>query len=153
MFKLHHFCFKWCYKTTIYWCSLREKVKIMVFRLSFEELTTWAPQKMVMKQNVTFASISFQLNFLSNFLLFLFYLYLTWYISQIFKLQNHEILNLLSKVYICNFWNVHTVYTEFWTCPTHLSKQMTPRDLRNVHTTENGCRDALSCANRALKLP
>ena len=30
---------------------------------------------------------------------------------------------------------------------------MTPRDLRNIHTTENSCRDALPCANMALKLP
>ena len=30
---------------------------------------------------------------------------------------------------------------------------MTPRDLRNIHTTRNSCRDALSCANMALKLP
>ena len=36
---------------------------------------------------------------------------------------------------------------------TNLSKQMTPRDLRNIHTTGNSCRDALACANMALKLP
>ena len=30
---------------------------------------------------------------------------------------------------------------------------MTPRDLRNIHTTGNSCRDALPCANMALKLP
>ena len=30
---------------------------------------------------------------------------------------------------------------------------MTPWDLRNIHTTRNSCRDALSCANMALKLP
>ena len=30
---------------------------------------------------------------------------------------------------------------------------MIPRDLRNIHTTENSCRDALQCANMALKLP
>ena len=30
---------------------------------------------------------------------------------------------------------------------------MTPRDLRNIHTTENSCKDALPCANMALKLP
>ena len=30
---------------------------------------------------------------------------------------------------------------------------MTPRDLRNIHTTENSCRDTLPCANIALKLP
>ena len=30
---------------------------------------------------------------------------------------------------------------------------MTPRDLRNIHTTENSCRDALPCTNMALKLP
>ena len=30
---------------------------------------------------------------------------------------------------------------------------MTPRDLRNTHTTGNSCRDTLPCANMALKLP
>ena len=30
---------------------------------------------------------------------------------------------------------------------------MTPRGLRNIHTTVNSCRDALPCANIALKLP
>ena len=30
---------------------------------------------------------------------------------------------------------------------------MTPKDLRNIHTTGNSCRDALPCANMALKLP
>ena len=30
---------------------------------------------------------------------------------------------------------------------------MTPRDLRNIHTTGNSCMDALPCANVALKLP
>ena len=30
---------------------------------------------------------------------------------------------------------------------------MTPRDLRNIHTTGNSCRDALPCAKMALKLP
>ena len=30
---------------------------------------------------------------------------------------------------------------------------MAPRDLRNIHTTENSCRDALPCANMTLKLP
>ena len=35
----------------------------------------------------------------------------------------------------------------------HLSQQMTPCDLRNTHTTGISCRDALSCANMALKLP
>ena len=29
---------------------------------------------------------------------------------------------------------------------------MTPRDLRNIHTTGNSCRDACPCANMALKL-
>ena len=35
---------------------------------------------------------------------------------------------------------------------THLVKQMTPRDLRNIHTTGNSFRDALPCTNMALKL-
>ena len=30
---------------------------------------------------------------------------------------------------------------------------MTPRDLRNIHTTGNDCSDALPCTNMALKLP
>ena len=30
---------------------------------------------------------------------------------------------------------------------------MTPRDLRNIHTTRNSCRDALPCTNMALILP
>ena len=30
---------------------------------------------------------------------------------------------------------------------------MTPRDLRNINTTRNSCRDALPCANMAIKLP
>ena len=30
---------------------------------------------------------------------------------------------------------------------------MTPRELRNTHTTRNSCKDALPCANMALKLP
>ena len=30
---------------------------------------------------------------------------------------------------------------------------MTPRDLKNIHTTRNSCRDALPCTNMALKLP
>ena len=30
---------------------------------------------------------------------------------------------------------------------------MTIRDLRNIHTTRNTCRDALPCANMTLKLP
>ena len=30
---------------------------------------------------------------------------------------------------------------------------MTPRDLRNIHTIRNSCRDALPCMNMALKLP
>ena len=30
---------------------------------------------------------------------------------------------------------------------------MTLRDLRNIHTTGNSCRDALPCANMALKVP
>ena len=29
---------------------------------------------------------------------------------------------------------------------------MTPRDLRNIHTIGNSCRDTLPCANIALKL-
>ena len=36
---------------------------------------------------------------------------------------------------------------------THLSWQMTPRDLRNIHNTRNSCRDALPCMYMALKLP
>ena len=34
------FCVKWCYKTAIYWFYCEKKVKIMVFRLTFGELTT-----------------------------------------------------------------------------------------------------------------
>ena len=30
---------------------------------------------------------------------------------------------------------------------------MTPRELRNIQTTGNSCRDALPCVNMALKLP
>ena len=30
---------------------------------------------------------------------------------------------------------------------------MTPRELRNIQTTGNSCRDTLPCANMALKLP
>ena len=30
---------------------------------------------------------------------------------------------------------------------------MTPKDLRNIHTTRNSCTDALPCVNMALKLP
>ena len=30
---------------------------------------------------------------------------------------------------------------------------MTPRDLKNINTTGNGCRDTLPCTNMALKLP
>ena len=30
---------------------------------------------------------------------------------------------------------------------------MTPRDLRNIHTTKNSCRDALPYVNMTLKLP
>ena len=30
---------------------------------------------------------------------------------------------------------------------------MTPRDLGNIHTTGNSCRDALPYVNKALKLP
>ena len=29
---------------------------------------------------------------------------------------------------------------------------MTPRDLRNIHTTGNSCRDALACTEMALKI-
>ena len=29
---------------------------------------------------------------------------------------------------------------------------MTPRDLRNIHTTRNSCRDSVPCANMALEL-
>ena len=38
-------------------------------------------------------------------------------ISKIFKLQIHEMVKVLSEACFCNFWNVHTLYTEFWTCP------------------------------------
>ena len=30
---------------------------------------------------------------------------------------------------------------------------MRPKDLRNIHTTRNSCRDALPCMNMVLKLP
>ena len=30
---------------------------------------------------------------------------------------------------------------------------MTPRDLRNIHTIRNSCREALLCPKMALKLP
>ena len=30
---------------------------------------------------------------------------------------------------------------------------MTPRNLRNIHTTRNSCREALPCVSKALKLP
>ena len=30
---------------------------------------------------------------------------------------------------------------------------MTPRNLRNIHTTRNSCKDTLPCVNKALKLP
>ena len=30
---------------------------------------------------------------------------------------------------------------------------MTPKDLRNIHSTRNSCRDALPCMKIALKLP
>ena len=36
---------------------------------------------------------------------------------------------------------------------THLSKQMTLTDFRNICTTGNSCRGALPCVNMALKLP
>ena len=36
---------------------------------------------------------------------------------------------------------------------THLSYQMTPRDLSNNRTTVNSCRDALPCADMAQNLP
>ena len=36
---------------------------------------------------------------------------------------------------------------------TALSWQMIPRNLRNICTTRNNCRDALPCGNIALKLP
>ena len=29
---------------------------------------------------------------------------------------------------------------------------MTPRDLKNIHTTGDSCRDALACADKALKI-
>ena len=30
---------------------------------------------------------------------------------------------------------------------------MTPRELRNIHTAGNSCRDTLPCTNMALELP
>ena len=30
---------------------------------------------------------------------------------------------------------------------------MTPRNLRNIHTIRNSCREALPCVSKALKLP
>ena len=30
---------------------------------------------------------------------------------------------------------------------------MTPRDLRNIHTTQNSCKDAPPCVNMTIKLP
>ena len=38
-------------------------------------------------------------------------------VSKIFKLQIHEMVKVLNEACFCNFWNVHTLYTEFWTCP------------------------------------
>ena len=40
----------------------------------------------------------------------------------------------------------------FVTLTENSSVIMTPRDLTNIHTTGNSCRDALPCANMALKL-
>ena len=34
---------------------------------------------------------------------------------------------------------------------THLTQQMTPRGVRNIHTTRKSCRDALPCMNMAPK--
>ena len=36
---------------------------------------------------------------------------------------------------------------------THLSQKMTHRDLRNICTTRNTCKDTLPWPNMALKLP
>ena len=63
---------------------------------------------------------------------------------------------------LSQFWRISTkvIYRKdlswphfHWPLATHLSEQMKPRDLRNIHTTVNSCRDALPRANMALKLP
>ena len=71
---------------------------------------------MVMQQNVTFASISFQLN--SSAVFFYVHPFVSIFpiIFQILKLQNHVMIKLLRKVYIYSLWNIHTLYTEFWSC-------------------------------------
>ena len=71
---------------------------------------------MVMWQNVTFTYFFLIKSFKQLFVIVSFVSIFT-IMSQIFKLQNHEMIKLLNKDYnICNFWSVHTLYTEFRTC-------------------------------------
>ena len=71
---------------------------------------------MVMWQNVTFTYFFLIKSFKQLFVIVSFVSIFT-IMSQIFKLQNHEMIKLLNKYYnICNFWSVHTLYTEFRTC-------------------------------------
>ena len=71
---------------------------------------------MVMWQNVTFTYLFLIKPFKQLFVIVSFVSIFT-IMSQIFKLQNHEMIKLLNKDYnICNFWSVHTLYTEFRTC-------------------------------------
>ena len=73
--------------------------------------------------------------FLSNYIFMQFFVVFPFVsiviISQIFKLQNHQVNDqVMNKVYICYFWNIHILYTKFWTCPNISLKQMeTARDL------------------------
>ena len=62
---------------------------------------------------------------------------------------------------LSQFWRISTkvIYRKdlswphfHWPLATHLSEQMKPRDLRNIHTIVNSCRNALPLANMALKL-
>ena len=71
---------------------------------------------MVMWRNVTFTYFFLIKSFKQLFVIVSFVSIFT-IMSQIFKLQNHEMIKLLNKDYnICNFWSVHTLYTEFRTC-------------------------------------
>ena len=71
---------------------------------------------MVMWQNVTFTYFFLIKSFKHLFVIVSFVSIFT-IMSHIFKLQNHEMIKLLSKDYnICNFWSVHTLYSEFRTC-------------------------------------